>query len=281
MNKVFWITGIIIFVFVTAFVLSLDNTSTRHVRFKNQNFEIQHENTALVNDDRTKINLSKSNIENKELNAENQNTGLNSTDVNLNNSGNINSQNISVNNDYNYTGQNTAVNNQGGVSGQKISYKNLDDSNLDNILKNADSNVNNRTAVKYEPLKMREPDKYVYRDIDWNTWRSNFVNQILDDSINIHELDQYGEGTWFMYSFVVHKNGAISDISVKSMYLNNYDKQLVANLIKSYQYKSITIFPHGSTRQSAKVTAVMMLSNTSSYSKPGDFNDGERVKIKL
>jgi len=276
MNKTALIVSILVFVFVTVFVLSLENSaSTRHVKFTNQNFEIKHENTELVNDNKAKISLNQTDIENKDA-------AINSTDVKLNNLGNLNNQTSSLNDNSSFGNKQIQYNNSGNVSSQKIKYKNLDDRDLDDLIKNANKKVTSH-PVDYnaDPMDFRNQDRYTYRNIDWNTWRSNFVNRILDDSINIHELDRYGEGTWFVYSFEVHKNGAISNISVKSMYLTAEDKQLVANLIKSYQFKNITIFPNGSKRQVAKVTAVMMLSNTSSYSKPSDFNDGEKVKIKM
>lgn len=282
MNKTAWIVSIIVFVFVTVFVLSLENsTTTRHVKFTNQNFEIKHENTELINDDKAKISLNQTSIENKDVNAVNKNSAINSTDVKLNNSGNINNQSSSLGDNSSFGNKQIHYNNSGDVSSQKIKYKNLDDKDLDDLIKNAKNIAAHPVDYNSNPMEYRNQDRYTYRNIDWNTWRSNFVNQILDDSISIHELDRYGEGTWFMYSFEVHRNGAISNISVKSMYLTAEDKQLVANLIKSYQFKNITIFPNGSKRQVAKVTAVMMLSNTSSYSKPSDFNDGEKVKIKL
>ncbi len=281
MNKTaVWIVCIIVFVFVTTFVLSLDvSTTSRRVKITNQNFAINHENTELVNDENVKFNIGKTNIDNKQIDTKNQ-AGIKSTDVNLANSGGIENQDTGFEDESAYARQQTNFDNAGNYDSQKIDFKNLDDSDLDNVIANAQNNQGTHTKLNSEPVKFQQQDEYMYKDLDWNTWRSNFVNKILDDSIYIHELDQYGEGTWFYYSFNVHKNGAISDISVKSMYLRPEDKAKVAKLIKSYQYKGITIFPAGSKRQVAKVSAVMMLSNTSLKSTPNDFNDGERIKLK-
>ncbi len=280
MNKIGWITAIIIFVFVTVFVLSLDETKTsKRVKFVNQNFSIRHEGTEVVNNDSVKFNQAKTGIENKNL--ELSSTNIKNSDINLKNSGEVQNQSTGFYDESAYQRQSTNFNNSGSIDNQEINYKNLDDSNLDMTLANAKNNASNTTRLNSEPIKFREEDKYIYKDIDWNTWHSNFVNKILDDSMAVHELDQYGEGTWFYYSFKVHKNGAISDIVVKSMYLRPEDKLKVAQMIKANQYKSITIFPKNSKRQVAKVSAVMMLSSSSSRANPKDFNDSERIKMKL
>ena len=280
MNKIVWFTAIIIFVFVTVFVLSLDDTKTpKRVKFVNQNFAIRHEGTEIVNDDSVKINQAKSNIENK--NIELTSTNISNSDINFKNTGGVQNQDVNFNDESAYQRQSTNFHNSSGVKNQDIDFKNLDDSNLDTTLANAKNNASNTTKLKSDPIKFEQRDRYAYQDIDWNTWHSNFVNKILDDSMEIHELDQYGEGSWFYYSFKVHKNGAISDISVKSVYLRPEDKMKIAHMIKSNQYKSITIFPANSKREVAKVSAVMMLSNTSSRANPKDFNDSERIKLKL
>lgn len=286
MNKIIWIVCILVFVFVTSFVLSLENnTASKRVKITNQNFEITHENTQVVNSDSVKLNFDKSNIENKDVTTSNKkiglsSSGINNSDINFKNSGGIDKQNTDFQNESALARQSTNFNNPNSSKYQKINYKNLDNSSLDAILADAENHTAHTTKLKSEPIN-RQEDKYVYKELDWNTWHSNFVNKILDDSMAIHELDRYGEGTWFYYSFKVHKNGSISDISVKSIYLRAEDREKVANLIKSYQYKGITIFPQNSKRETAKVSAVMMLSNTSQHAKPNDFNDSERVKIKL
>lgn len=287
MNKIGWFAAIIIFVFVTVFVLSLDDTKTsKRVKFVNQNFSIRHEGTEVVNDDSVKFSQAKSNIENKNINAENKNIELSSTniknsDINFKNSGGVENQDTDFYDEGALKRQSTNFNNSGQVNNQGINYKNLDDSNLDMTLANAKNNAANTTKLNSSQINHLQDDRYIYKDLDWNTWHSNFVNKILDDSMNVHELDEYGEGTWFYYSFNVHKNGAITNIVVKSVYLRPEDKMKVANMIKANQFKSITIFPANSKRQVAKVSAVMMLSNTSSRAKPKDFHDGERIKIKL
>jgi hypothetical protein len=95
------------------------------------------------------------------------------------------------------------------------------------------------------------------------------------------DLDKYPSGAFVSYSFVVNYEENISNISVRSIYLSDEDKKIVSNFIKHYAHKPITKFPPKSKRRSAKVSAIMMLSNSeTNYSKPSDFNDTERVKYK-
>ena len=292
MNKIAWISGILIFVFVTVFVLSLDNnTSTRRVRISNQNFEITHENTELVNNESVKINLNESKINNADINAKNSNIALNSSDVKLENSSNISNSGTQFNNNSNFSNQSSSFNNSDTEfsnyktnfsNSNNINYDNIDDSHLDTMLNNA-KNVSTQPLGKdNRPLRqVQQRDRYLYKDIDWNTWKSNFVNKILDDSISIRELDQYAEGTWLYYQFDVYADGRIANVEVRSMVISQRDKELVANLIKSYAYQDITIFPANTKREKAKVSAVMILSNTTQKSSPRDFNDNERIKIHV
>ena len=107
------------------------------------------------------------------------------------------------------------------------------------------------------------------------------LNAILDESVRIKELDNYPNGSWFYYQFNVDTEGRISDIIVKSMHLSFDDKQKIIELIKSFEYSELTIFPHNTKRKIAKVSAVLMLSNETEYSRPNNFNDFEQVKNKI
>ena len=180
-------------------------------------------------------------------------------------------------NHYGYNNQNTNVDNS-----EPLNFKNLDNSDLDAVLNDAQNYSSNAKEAYNKPFKQMHPKtRYGYKNIDWSTWKSNFVNQILDDSLAIRELDNYGYGTLIYYSFNVDKTGRISDIQIKSINVSHEDKQKLAQLIQSYEYSEMTTFPANSQRQTAKVSAVMMLSNESQYSNPGDFNEFERVKFKL
>lgn len=264
MNKNGWIICAIIFVFVTTFVLSLDNPSVKRVKFSNRDIKLGHEATEISNNKSSvKINLEKSNIDNTKIST--TNTGFDitsSTDI--------------TDSDVSFTSANVDYNNQvSGISSENnLRYKNLDDSHLDNALEEA------RNIDESRRNPQRKESRYMYKNIDWSTWHSNFVNRILDDSISIRELDNYSEGAWFSYSFDVDETGRISNISVFSMFLLPEDKDRIVSLIKGYQYKDITVFPANTKRKTAKVSAVMLLSDSTKKANPSDFKDTERIKIK-
>lgn len=294
MNKIGWIIVVILFVFVTAFVLSLDNTNVgKRVKISNQNFEITHENTEMVNNESVKINLNDANIKNKNINANNSDLALNSSSLNVENSGTLNNSEVNFNNNSDYSNQSTSYSNSNSnyynqdinaSNSNNISYDNLDDGHLDTMLNNAKNVSTKPMGIDNRPFKQmprKQQDRYIYKNIDWNTWRSEFVNAILDGSMSVRELDMYNPGTWLYYSFDVYSDGRITNISVKSVYLTEEDKQKVANLIKSYEYSDVTVFPANSKREKAKVSAVMILSDTTERATPSDFNDSEQIKIHL
>ena len=44
---------------------------------------------------------------------------------------------------------------------------------------------------------INELQDMLVKNIDWSTWKSEFINKILDESMSITSLDDYGVGTWF------------------------------------------------------------------------------------
>lgn len=311
MNKFLWLGALLVFVFVTVFVVSLDTTQTHRVQFSNQDFAITNEGNEVVSNSiqgtNANIKFSDSKFTNKNISATDSKLGLNSTKIGLNDSSNLNvkdvkigdssdfkTKNVDIKDNSNYSYQNTKFGDKSDYGNQDlefetqgtgfknsdpINYKNLDTEQLDNAIAQAKNYKYQSTDVSNKPFKQKA--RYQYKNIDWNTWRSEFVNKILDDSLSIKSLDTYGAGSWFYYSFDVSSEGAISNITIKSMYLSNEDKKRVARLIQSYQYKEITVFPANSNRKSAKVSAVMMLSNETKHSSPSDFNDFEQIRLQL
>lgn len=283
MNKNLWFICAVLFVFVTVFVIAVDTSvPSRRVRFTNQSFEINNKSNELVNDSHAKINFSRSNIKNKDIKTNDSDIKITSTDIdnkniNYNNSSNYSNQETSFENTgTEYTNHNLDVQNQGNLN-----YKNVDYGDLDSRLEQAKNISTEPVDVSNKPFRMMPKNKYAYKNIDWSTWKSNFVNAILDESMTIKELDNYPNGAWFYYQFNVDESGKISDIVVKSMYLDYPDKQKVIKLIKSFEYSELTIFPLNTKRKAAKVSAVMMLSSETQHSRPNDFNDFEQVKIQL
>lgn len=283
MKKFGWLLCLCIFVFVTIFIVSVDSSAQRRkVQFSNQDFQINNKGNEISNNSNAKINLASSNINNKQINTTNTNiktsdVAIKTDEVDINSSSSFNNRNVDFSNDYGYDNQNTNIDNS-----EPLDFKNLDNSDLDTALNNAKNYSSNATEAYNKPFKQMHPKtRYGYKNIDWSTWKSNFVNQILDDSLAIRELDNYSYGTLIYYSFIVDKTGRISNIQVKSINVSSEDRQKLARLIKSYEFGEITTFPANSQRQTATVSAVMMLSSESQYSNPGDFNEFERVKFKL
>lgn len=283
MNKNLWLICAVLFVFVTVFVIASDTSvPNRRVRFTNQSFEINNKGNGIVNDSNAKINFSRSNIKNKDIKTNDSDIKISSTDIenkniNYNNSSNYSNQETSFENTgTEYTNHNLGVQNQGNLN-----YKNVDYGDLDSRLEQAKNISTEPVDVSNKPFRMMPKNKYAYKNIDWSTWKSNFVNAILDESVSIKELDNYPNGAWFYYQFNVDATGKISDIVVKSMYLDYLDKQKVIKLIKSFEYSELTIFPRNTKRKVAKVSAVMMLSSETQHARPNDFNDFEQVKIQL
>lgn len=278
MNKIGWLFCICIFIFVTAFVVSVDSSGLKRVKFTNQNFELKNESNEVVNDPNSrKITLTGSHINNQNIDTYNQN-------VDYENRNNYGNSRIKINHsDSDYEYQNTQYSDSG-----RINHRNLDDSGLDAAIDRAKYKASQRDygefnyKYKNQKIPVLPTEEYEYQSIDWSMWKSNFVNKILDDSLDIKELDNYPNNSWFYYSFIVDDQGKISNISVKSVYLNQQDKQKIARFIKGYEGSYLTKFPENSKRKTAKISAIMMLSSEETkHSKPSDFRDMEQVKYKV
>lgn len=273
MQKWLITSGIIVFVAVTVFVLAVDDSSQRKkVQFTNQSLVLNNENTDVKNE-KVNVNLGGTKLENKDISASNKSINIKSNNTNFDNvSGNYSNQQTNYSNsDESFKSQDTKFNRQlNDYENQKSKIKSIENSFKNKSVKASSDN--------FEPVKR---NRYIVKDIDWNTWKSNFINQIIDDSMYIKSLDNYDIGSWFYYSFNVDKYGRISDITVKSMYLSSIDKDRIRKLIKSYEYEDITVFPANTRKTTAKVDAVVMLGNSEKKARPSDFNENEQVKIQM
>lgn len=258
------IVGIILFFLLTIIAMSMDVSQRKKVSFINQSLSLNNEN-ANIESKRTNVNTAKSKISTN-------NTGVNIQGANVKStSTNIGFESID-NQKTGYSNQQLKNDSQGNY------YNSFDDfKNRKQRLEDARSQINNASPR----LNNQNVSRYIVKNIDWSTWKSQFINKILDDSVYITSLDDYGVGAWFYYSFIVTSDGAIKDLTVRSPYISDIDKQRVMNLIKSYEYTDITVFPANSRRVTAKVDAVVMLGNSEKKSKPSDFNDVERIKMSL
>ena len=111
--------------------------------------------------------------------------------------------------------------------------------------------------------------------IAWNVWRSNLINQIMQDV----KMPNIPEGTIFQFSFTVDKYGKVSNVQTGANPANYtpYAIQYIAPVIRSYQGRSILNFPEGTARTTTQVTGKWKMSTTKKYSTPQDFNDVEKV----
>lgn len=258
------IVGIILFFLLTIIAMSMDVSQRKKVSFINQSLSLNNENASIENK-RANVNTAKSKIStnNTGVNIQGANVKSTSTDIGFES---LDNQKTG------YSNQQLKNDSQGNY------YNSFDDfKNRKQRLENARSQINNASPR----LNNQNVSRYIVKNIDWSTWKSQFINKILDDSVYITSLDDYGVGAWFYYSFIVTSDGAIKDLTVRSPYISDIDKQRVMNLIKSYEYTDITVFPANSRRVTAKVDAVVMLGNSEKKSKPSDFNDVERIKMSL
>ena len=258
------IVGIILFFLLTIIAMSMDVSQRKKVSFINQSLSLNNENANIENK-RANVNTAKSKISTS-------NTGVNIQGVNVKSTSTDIGFESFDNQKTGYSNQQLKNDSQGNY------YNSFDDfKNRKQRLEDARSQINNASPR----LNNQNVSRYIVKNIDWSTWKSQFINKILDDSVYITSLDDYGVGAWFYYSFIVTSDGAIKDLTVRSPYISDIDKQRVMNLIKSYEYTDITVFPANSRRVTAKVDAVVMLGNSEKKSKPSDFNDVERIKMSL
>jgi len=297
MEKLGCLIGIIIACLVTILVLTTDVGTFEHtVTFSTQETSLNRQQNLLVNPSKVSLNNKETNITNKEISADNRelNAGLKQFDNKSVNYYNTPSdgENRSVH-FYNTSGSVTRseINNlkAGFGSGHTLTPMNHYSSkpataksvNMNYSQQGANYHPYNTDYSLQKTTSQPDEDRYVYKNLDWRKWRSNFINRITDDSIYITELDKYPQGTMFQYSFEVDSSGKVYNIKVRSFQLSKEDKEKVVSLIESYSYKEITRFPPKSNRKTTKVSAILLLSDKTEYATPGDFNDFEQVKIKM
>lgn len=280
MNKKYIITGIILFLLITIFVLTSDTSNIKKISIRSQGIAISQQGTH-IDSEQTKLSNTEVNIEQEQINYNTQQTTYtqsNNTEYNNYNKYETQTSTTDTNNykqNYNYT---------------EIDSKLAKLHNIENAIKqNRNSNKYpekynykyNEQTQNTPPQKNNDPQGgYTYEDINWNIWKSNFINKILDDSMDITSLNSYNIGTWFYYSFNVTNTGEIKNVNVRSFTLKEEDKQKIKNMIYNYAHQNITVFPRNSKRKEAKVDAIMLLGETETKSRPEDFNDTERIKVR-
>jgi hypothetical protein len=264
MSNKYIILLLIIFAVITFTVVSIDTSTTRQIAVKSQNLNFKADNSTkfehndvTISSRNAKINAATLDLKNKQMELENsQRNELSSKNVKFANS------NADIDNTY----------------AQYYNENNIEHNNFQNeAIKSYESVEKSKKNKQKNDSKISQ--RYIYKNIDWSTWKSDFVNTILDDSIHIHSLDTYKKNTWFFYSFYVTSTGEIQDISIKSFSLKDRDKNLIKQLIKSYEHQDITVFPANSNRTRAKVEALMILGDYEKRARPSDFNEREKVRL--
>jgi len=111
--------------------------------------------------------------------------------------------------------------------------------------------------------------------IAWNRWRSRLQNQTMMDTKLAAPL-----GTQFKFSFTVDKYGNLSNVKVWSTNPAYSDMAVraIKPVLMSYRNKPILNFPEGTKRIITNVTGGFVISRTTEYSTPADYNDFERVR---
>lgn len=137
--------------------------------------------------------------------------------------------------------------------------------------------VTPKTEQKVVEKPVEQPHVMTQQEetIAWNVWRSNLINQVMQDV----KMPDIPEGTIFQFSFTVDKYGKVTNVQTGAnpASYTPYAIQYIAPVIRSYQGRSILNFPDGTARISTQVTGKWKISATKKYSTPQDFNDVERV----
>lgn len=279
MEKLGCLIGIITACFVTILVLTTDVGTLDHtVKFSNQQTSFSKANNTQISS--TNVNLNNQNLdldiqqidnsgtsyENKSVHFYNTDGSISRTDINNLKNGLKKEKTLSPMSHF-------TSNNHVKVYGQPNKASNS--GKVRNNLK-----AQQETAEFWDEPN-EESEHYVYKSLDWSTWRSNIINKITDDSVYIESLNNYPQGSMFAYSFMVDNTGKIYDIKVKSFQLSKEDKDKVTQLIKSYEYKNITKFPPNSKRKMVRVSAILLFSDRTEYSRPSDFHDLEQIRMKF
>lgn len=243
-QKILIIISIILFIGVTSVVYMAEDTkNTKRIIIRNQRLAINQQSTGIAQDVNNNIEFTQTNIQQRTFKARSQ--ALKNQEIEY------------------YTTQ-TVV----GTKKTKNTEKSVTTNTATTTKKSSQSNsplANGVIGNKYDSL-------------NWNMWRSNFLNRILDDSNSIRGFDHYKPGTWFYFNFRVTREGRIENIIVLSFSLRERDKEAFEKMLKGYTYKKITKFPKKSKRKSVRVHSFFVLDNSERRSRPEDFYDGEYIK---
>ncbi len=274
--------------------IALNNSNSNNLNFSNTNYNSQ--NAKVNNRFMEHVNIdvsegglpvSNSRLKNSNVNSSNRfsntNSGIRNNTMpyaNIDVADNYISG-TNTNNSYRQSSPRRYNNNNQPVSNR---YNNLNQPNNNsnyNLANNNSFNNNNYPDNRnIQNNNQENDDKYRYENINWNVWKSNFTNRILDDCDYIPSLNTYPQGTWLWISFDVSDTGEISNVVIFSKDVMLEDRQKLGKMIKSHAHSKYTVFPPKSKRKTANVRFIMTIDNIERRSRPEDFHDKEKIMVR-
>ena len=258
---------------------SFENINSTATKYDNQNVDMnksfmQHVDINFSDGKTSAFNTSAQNANMYNSNMQNTNAMNNNTSTN-----NFNTANNQIGNSV------TPYNNVSNGTNTNLNHNQVNSNNYNNNSNNYNNynksnNYNNNNNTDNAPSEYSNNKNSYYETVNWNIWKSNFLNKILDDCDSIPTLNNYKPGTLIWFSFDVSDTGAISNVTVFSQALSQEDKLRMENVIKRNAYKPITVFPKNSRRKSVNVRTIMKLDNGERRARPEDFHDRERVLVE-
>jgi len=111
--------------------------------------------------------------------------------------------------------------------------------------------------------------------IAWNIWRSNLQNEIM-----MRSAIEAPVGTLITFAFDVSEDGKISNLKYtcsNKKYATAARADMVS-VLKEIESSEVIQFPSNTQRKFIKFKGAFMLDYNTSFSKPSDYSDYERVK---
>ena len=281
-KKLFYIIDIVlIFIIGTVYAIKTDYAGTKKINVVSRKMEFKN-TQDIITDTGVKVGTVQTNIKDSKITAKNN-------DINLKSKGSIKDSKTSI------KGDGSKIDN----SKSKIDFSKYDFSatrtkpkNTDTKVKDASyygledilyGNKNNKIAsgnFKNDKLHQGKAnyEREKMRAVNWNIWKSNFTNEILEKCDIAINLSKKKKGDFFYFSFDVTDEGEIKNVIV--ILLSEPDKTNFTNFIKSYAHSRFTDFPANTRRKSANIRAYMTFDDYDKGTTERDFNDMETYHYK-
>lgn len=159
---------------------------------------------------------------------------------------------------------------QVGIDDQGVKHRDMQVGFEDQDISQSDMVLENVDEVGHKQFRGSRDEL-----IAWNVWRSNLQNQIMMES-----AIEAPVGTLISFSFNVSENGNITNLKY-SCSNKKYAKEARADMVRVLQklrYSEILRFPSNTKRTNVKFKGAFLLDYSTSFSKPSDYSDYERVR---